>query len=173
VHALELLSNLLSDRKFQDSNYCNRRKLERLQYPSPLMSDHGIREASFSDRTININAIICESWVLQTIVLHVLVAIFTVLARVAYRPNAYTITYVKLLDIVTNSRDNTYNLMPKIAGQNRQVQKLLIIIITTRIIYANHLIPTIIDSRMNFCSLKKTQAAWMLMRGTLREMSKI
>jgi hypothetical protein len=82
------------------------------------MSDHGIREASFSDRTININAIICESWVLQTRVLHVLVAIFTVLARVAYRPNAYTITYLKLLDIVTDSRDNTYNLMPKIAAQN-------------------------------------------------------
>jgi hypothetical protein len=56
--------------------------------------------------------------VLQTRVLHVLVAIFTVLARVAYRPNAYTITYLKLLDIVTDSRDNTYNLMPKIAAQN-------------------------------------------------------
>jgi hypothetical protein len=56
--------------------------------------------------------------VLQTRVLHVLVAIFTGLARVAYRPNAYSITYLKLLDIVTNSRDNAYNLMPKIAAQN-------------------------------------------------------
>jgi hypothetical protein len=82
------------------------------------MSDHGIREASFSDRTININAIICESGVLQTRILHVLVAIFTVLARVAYRPNAYTITYLKLLNIVTYSCDNAYNLMPKIAAQN-------------------------------------------------------
>jgi hypothetical protein len=44
---------------------------------SPLMSDHGIREASFSDRTININAIICESRVLQKRVFPVLVAIFT------------------------------------------------------------------------------------------------
>jgi hypothetical protein len=82
------------------------------------MSDHGIREASFSDRTININAIICESRVLQTRVLHVLVAIFTLLARVAERPNAYTITYLKPLDIVTDSRDNAYNLMPKIAAQS-------------------------------------------------------
>jgi hypothetical protein len=56
--------------------------------------------------------------VLQARVLHALVAIFTVLARVAYSPNAYSITYLKLLDIVTNSRDNAYNLMPKIAARN-------------------------------------------------------
>jgi hypothetical protein len=43
---------------------------------------------------------------------------YSALARVAYRPNAYTITYLKLLDIVTDSRDNAYNLMPKIAAQN-------------------------------------------------------
>jgi hypothetical protein len=43
---------------------------------------------------------------------------YSVLARVAYRPNTYMITYLKLLDIVTDSRDNAYNLMPKIAAQN-------------------------------------------------------
>jgi hypothetical protein len=43
---------------------------------------------------------------------------YSVLARVAYRPNAYIITYLKLLDIITDSRDNAYNLMPKIAAQS-------------------------------------------------------
>jgi hypothetical protein len=84
---------------------------------SPLMSDHGIRVASFGDGTIKVNVVICENQVLDTIVFHVLVAVFTVLARVAYRPNAYTITYFKVLDIVTDCCDNAYNFMPKIATQ--------------------------------------------------------
>jgi hypothetical protein len=79
------------------------------------MSDHSIREASFGDGTIKVNVIICENQVLHTIVFHVLVAVFTILARVAYRPNAYTITYFKVLDIVTDCCDDAYNFMPRIA----------------------------------------------------------